>query len=167
MLFLKIVFEFNKLEDAKMIRKTLLAAVALFAALLTGCTVVRELPPQEATEEMRQSPEYKLAREMLDCFIRGDGDTFVANMAPKGQSQLTAEQFKKFRAEIVEARGEPVSFRYVTALEMPIDFKPQIWAVRMKKTNAQSGKEFFQEILFRVVTARADGRVYVLSVNFL
>ena len=104
---------------------------------------------------------------MLNCFIRGDGDTFVANMAPKGQSQLTPAQFKKFRAEIIEARGEPVSFRYVTTLEMPIAFKPQIWAVRMKKTNAQSGKEFHQEILFRVVTARADGRVYVLSVNFL
>ena len=65
-----------------MIRKSLLIAVPLFAALLTGCTVVRELPPQETTEEVRQSPEYRLAQEMLSCFIRGDGDTFVATMAP-------------------------------------------------------------------------------------
>ena len=150
-----------------MIRKSLPFAVPLFAALLAGCTVVRELPAQEETAEVRQSPEYKLAQKMLTAFIRGDGDTFVANMDPNGRSQLTPAQFQKFRSEIIEARGEPISFRYLTTLEMPIDFKPHIWAVRMKKTNGQSGKEFHQEILFRVVTARADGRVYVISVNFL
>ena len=150
-----------------MIRKAIRTAAALGAVLSAGCTCVRELPPKEVTKEEQQTPEYELAKEMLLAFIRNDANGFVRRMSPKNTELLNPERFKKFRAEMVESRGEPVSFRYLTTLEMPVPFKPQIWAVRMKKTNPQNGKEFYQEILFRVVTARADGKLHVISVNFL
>ena len=150
-----------------MIRKVFPAVVALGAALLTGCTCVKELPPQEVTKEEQQTPEYELAKEMLLAFIRNDANGFVRRMSPKNTELLNPERFRKFRAEMVESRGEPVSFRYLTTLEMPVPFKPQIWAVRMKKMNLQNDKEFYQEILFRVVIARADGKLHVISVNFL
>ena len=150
-----------------MIRKALSAAVALGAALLTGCTCVRELPSAEVTREEQQTPEYGLAKEMLLAFIRNDANGFIRRLSPKNTELLNPERFKKFRAEMIESRGEPVSFRYLATLEMPVPFKPQIWAVRMKKTNPQNGKEFYQEILFRVVVARADGKLHVISVNFL
>ena len=150
-----------------MIRNVFTTAAVLAGALLAGCTCVRELPPKEVTREEQQTPEYELAKEMLLAFIRNDANGFVRRMSPKNTERLNPERFKKFRAEMVESRGEPVSFRYLTTLEMPVPFKPQIWVVRMKKTNPQTGKEFYQEILFRVVTARADGKLHVISVNFL
>jgi len=150
-----------------MIRKAFQTAAACAAILLAGCTCVRELPAREVTREEQQTPEYELAKEMLLAFIRDDASGFVRRMSPKNTELLNPERFKKFRAEMVENRGEPVSFRYLTTLEMPVPFKPQIWAVRMKKTNQQNGKEFYQEILFRVVVARADGKLHVISVNFL
>lgn len=150
-----------------MIRKFFRAAAAASAMmLLAGCTIVRELPSEDAKAQ-RDTPEYELASEMLYAFLRNDAAGFIRRMAPKDAELLTHEQFKKFRREMVESRGEPVSFRYLATLEMPVPFKPHIWAVRMKKTNPQNGKEFHQEILFRVVTARADGKVHVISVNFL
>lgn len=167
-LFLKIVFGFNKRNmGEKMIRKVFPAAFAFGAALLTGCTCVRELPAKEVTSEEQRTPEYELAKEMLLAFIRNDAKGFVRRMSPKNTELLNPERFKKFRAEMIESRGEPVSFRYLTTLEMPVPFKPQIWAVRMKKMNLQNDKEFYQEILFRVVVARADGKLHVISVNFL
>lgn len=150
-----------------MIRKAFQAAAALAAILLAGCTCVRELPPEEITREEQQTPEYELAKSMLIAFIRNDAEGFVRRMSPKNTELLNPESFRKFRAEMVESRGEPVSFRYLTTLEMPVPFKPQLWAVRMKKVNPQNGKEFYQEILFRVVTARADGKLHVISANFL
>ena len=150
-----------------MIRNAFRTAAALGAALLTGCTCVRELPPKEVTEEERRTPEYELAKEMLLAYIRNDASGFVRRMSPKNTELLNPERFRKFRAEMVASRGEPVSFRYLTTLEMPVPFKPQLWAVRMKKTNPQNGKEFHQEILFRVVIARADGKLHVISANFL
>ena len=154
------------MKGAKMIRCFFRAAAASAALLLAGCTFVRELPSEDAVSQ-RDTPEFELARDMLYAFIRNDADAFVSKMAPKDRERLSPKQFKAFRAEMVENRGEPVSFRYLATLEMPVPFKPHIWAVRMKKTNPQNGKEFHQEILFRVVTARADGKVHVISVNFL
>ena len=58
-----------------------------------------------------------------------------------------------------------MSFRYLTTLEMTV-LRPNIWAVRFKRVNPQSGKEFHQEVLFRVVTAFADGKAHVISFNF-
>ena len=150
-----------------MIRKFFRAAAAASAMLLlAGCTIIRESPAEDAGAQ-RDTPEYELASGMLYAFIRDDAAGFIRRMAPKNPTLLNEEQFHKFRREMVESRGEPVGFRYLATLEMPVPFKPHIWAVRMKKTNPQTGKEFHQEILFRVVTGRADGKVYVISVNFL
>ena len=143
-----------------------IAAATAATALLAGCTIIRELPSEDAKTQS-ETPEHELAREMLYAFLRNDAAGFIRRMEPKDRDRLTPERFKAFRQEMVESRGEPVSFRYLATLEMPVPFKPHIWAVRMKKVNRQNGKEFHQEILFRVVTARADGKVYVISVNFL
>lgn len=151
-----------------MIRKTFCLAAALAVlCVLTGCVCVSELPPEKVSKETVDSPEYKLAKEMLIAFIRNDATSFVRRMSPKNTELLNPERFKKFRADIVESRGEPVSFRYLTTLEMPGPFKPQLWAVRMRKVNLDKDKEFNMEVLFRVVTGRADGKIHVISVNFL
>ena len=134
------------------------------AALLTGCVCVRELPVEEVGMQ-GDTPEFQLGREMLIAFLEDDGRAFVSRLEPKVREQFTVEKFREARARIVKELGEPVSFRYLTTLEMTV-LRPNIWAVRFKRVNPQSGKEFHQEVLFRVVTAFADGKAHVISFNF-
>ena len=134
------------------------------AALLAGCVYVKELPVEEVAKQ-GETPEFQLGREMLVAFLENDGRAFVSHLEPKVREQFTVETFRDTRARIVEALGEPVSFRYLTTLEMTA-LRPNIWVVRFKRVNPQSGKEFHQEVLFRVVTALADGKAHVISFNF-
>ena len=112
------------------------------------------------------TPEFQLGREMLIAFLEDDGRAFVSRLEPKVREQFTVEKFREARARIVKELGEPVSFRYLTTLEMTA-LKPNVWAVRFKRVNPQSEKEYYQEVLFRVVTALADGKAHVISFNFL
>ena len=142
-----------------------LFASMLAAAVFCGCTVIRELPPEELRKQ-GDTPEFVQGRKLLTAFLENDGSGFVSQLEPKVREQFTVEKFRETRARIVEALGEPVSFRFLTTLEMTA-LKPNIWAVRFKRVNPQSEKEFHQEVLFRVVTALADGKAHVISFNFL
>ena len=75
------------------------------------------------------------------------------------QEQFTVEKFRETRERIVRELGEPVSFRYLTTLEMTA-LKPNIWAVRFKRVNPVSKKEFYQEVLFSIVTAGTSQLLY-------
>jgi len=143
-----------------------LLSVAALAFLLTpcGCTVISELPP-EALQKENDSPEFLQCRKLLIAFLKDDASGFVNALAPELRDKFPEEKFKLTRAQLVKQLGEPVSFRYITTLEMTA-LKPNLWAVRFKKTNQQSGKEFHQEVVFRAVTARVDGRANIISFNF-
>ena len=140
--------------------------VALLLALvvLAGCTAIRELP----TEELRKqddSPEFKVSRDLLLAMLRNDAKTFVGMLEPDVRERFTVDNFRAARANIVRELGEPVSFRYLTTLEMNT-FRPCVWAVRFKRVNPKTGKEFHSEVLFQVVTGRADGKVHIISFQF-
>ena len=137
---------------------------SVVAALAAGCVSVKELPPAEVKKQ-GDSPEFVLGRKMLIAFLENDGRAFVSYLEPKVQEQFTVEKFRETRERIVRELGEPVSFRYLTTLEMTA-LKPNIWAVRFKRMNLKNDKEFYQEVLFQVVTAFADGKAHVISFNF-
>ena len=139
-------------------------AAGLAAAVAAGCTCISELPPEELKKQ-GDTPEYVLGREMLIAFLKNDARGFVSHLEPKAQEQFTVEKFRETRERIVRELGEPVSFRFLTTLEMTA-LKPNVWAVRFKRVNPQSQKEFHQEVLFQVVTALADGKAHVISFNF-
>ena len=140
------------------------AALALAGATFGGCTTISELPPEEVKKQ-GDTPEYTLAREMLIAFLRGDARGFVSHLTPEVQKQFNAAKFKETRSNIVKNLGEPVSFRFLTTLEMTA-LKPNVWAVRFKRVNPVSKKEFHQEVLFSIVTAEVDGKAHVISFNF-
>ena len=142
----------------------LLASMLIAAAFQFGCTVIRELPQEELKSE-NPSPEFLQCRDLLFAFLKDDAPGFVKRLAPELRDKFPAEKFYAMRANLVKSLGEPVSFRYVTTLEMTA-LKPNIWAVRFKRVNQQSGKEFFQEVLFRATTARVDGKANIIGFNF-
>ena len=140
------------------------AALMLVAGAFCGCTTIRELPPEEVKKQ-GDTPEFILGRDMLIAFLRGDANGFVSHLSPEVQKQFNAAKFKETRANIVKNLGEPVSFRFLTTLEMTA-LKPNVWAVRFKRVNQVSKKEFYQEVLFSIVTAEVSGRAHVISFNF-
>ena len=151
--------------NGKKLRDLVVAALPLVAAaLFAGCTTISELPPEELKKQ-GETPEYTLAREMLIAFLRGDARGFVSHLSPEVQKQFNAAKFTEARNNIVKNLGEPVSFRFLTTLEMTA-LKPNVWAVRFKRVNPVSKKEFHQEVLFSIVTAEVDGKAHVISFNF-
>ena len=140
-------------------------ALILALPVLAGCTTpIRELPQAEV-EKQDDSPEFKVSRDLLLAMLRNDAKTFVGMLEPDVRERFTVDQFRTARANIVRELGEPVSFRYLTTLEMNT-FRPCVWAVRFKRVNPKTGKEFHSEVLFQVVTGRADGKVHIISFQF-
>lgn len=139
---------------------------ALLSALvvLAGCTTIRELPPEELRKQ-DDSPEFKVSRDLLLAMLRNDARAFVGMLEPDVRERFTVDNFRAARGNITRELGEPVSFRYLTTLEMNT-FRPCVWAVRFKRVNPKTGKEFHSEVLFQVVTGRADGKVHIISFQF-
>ena len=136
----------------------------LAAALFAGCTTISELPPEELKKQ-GDTPEFALGRDMLIAFLRGDAKGFVSRLSPEVQKQFNTDKFTETRNNIVKNLGEPVSFRFLTTLEMTA-LKPNVWAGRFKRVNPVSKKVFYQEVLFSIVTAEVDGKANVISFNF-
>ena len=140
-------------------------ALLLSLPVLAGCmTSIRELP-QEEVKKQDESPEFKVSRDLLLAMLRNDAAAFVGMLEPDVRERFTVDNFRTARANITRQLGEPVSFRYLTTLEMNT-FRPCIWAVRFKRVNPKTGKEFFNEVMFQVVTGRADGKVHIISFQF-
>jgi len=144
----------------------LLGGGLMIAVALAGCgTPIEELPAEVRTGESRGA-EYDLCRELLMAFLANDAAAFCRNIPAESRANFTEEQFNATRAAIVESMGEPVSFRYVTSLELTA-FTPHIWKIRFKRTNPRTGEEFTSELLFKIVVGNIDGEPVLISFQFL
>ncbi|MDD3887122.1 MAG: hypothetical protein PHI35_09635 [Victivallaceae bacterium] len=144
-----------------------LPTCVLFALLLgmCSCATVKEMPREVVDTEVKSS-EHELCRALLVAFINDDAKGFIDLLPDDVRANFDRKQFQTTRSNVIAALGEPVSFQFVTQLEF-ITFKPLIWKVRFKRTDLKTGQEFYREALFRVVTGSADGKVHVISFNFL
>lgn len=136
------------------------------AFLLCSCTVIRELPSEKINARGGRTGDFLLCRELLTAFVKDDGKRFVELLPESLRSGFNEENFKKFRKAVMESAGEPVSFQYVTALEL-MTFTPHIWKVRFKRTDLRTGKEYTSEVLFRVIVGWIDRKPVITSFQFL
>ena len=143
----------------------ILAASLAAAGLLTGCSSIRELPAEARAGEP-QGAEYDLCRTLLMAFLDNDAETFLANVPAEARERFNETAFQTTRKSVIESMGEPISFQYVTALELAT-FTPHIWKIRFKRTDERSGKEFTSELLFRILVGRMDGKPVLISFQFL
>lgn len=146
-------------------RFRILAAILAAAGVLTGCTTIRELPAEARAAEPRGA-EYDLCRTLLTAFLKNDAKTFLAHIPADARERFNETAFNTTRKSVIESMGEPISFQYVTALELTA-FTPHIWKIRFKRADARSGKEFTSELLFRIVVGTVDQKPTVISFQFL
>ena len=145
--------------------KKLLVSAAMLAlvCILPGCTVIKELPPEAGPAE--PDAEYELGRQLLEAFLVGDGGEFVSLLPEEAAEKFGVKEFENSRKAIAESLGEPISFSYVTDLELPV-FTPHIWKVRFRRQD-RSGETFTSEALFRVITGTMDGKPVITAFQFL
>jgi len=136
-------------------------AVLGFLSVSTGCTVIREVDPPREEWNTASGPEYELGRSLLEAIVKNNRRKFVSLLPEEMRERFTVENFDALRKGLVESVGEPISFRYVTALELHV-FTPRIWRVRCLRRD-RAGKEFTSEVLFRVITAMADAKTPVVT----
>ena len=142
----------------------MLAFCAVFFAvglMLNGCVVVKEYAPQKEVVEVSKQ-EYQLARQLLQAFVKNDAKGFVALLPEETRSKFTVDSFASTRKAVLESIGEPAAFSYVTTLELA-GLHPQIWKVRFRRQNVNRSKEFYSEVLFKVVTGMADKKEAVIT----
>lgn len=109
--------------------------------------------------------EYQLSRKLVSAFLKDDGKNFVDLLPAKLRQEFNVEKFKVTRQAVASSMGEPVSFRYVTALEMT-SVTPHIWAIRFSRISRDEKEEYTSEMLFRVITGYLDGKPYIIGFNF-
>ena len=141
-----------------------LLMAALLTVLFAGCTVVRELPATDVPAAAEA--DRKLGGELLKHFLAGDADKVCALLPDDLREKLEPAKVRESRKAVMETLGTPVSYRYVTAQELP-NFTMNLWAVRFRRVNDKTGKEFHSEALFRVITGTVDGKPVILTYSFL
>lgn len=127
-----------------------------------GCTVIREVEPPKEERDTAVGPEYELGHALLVALVKNDRGKFVSLLPEEMRERFTKENFDTLRKGVVESVGEPISFRYVTALELPV-FTPRIWRVRCLRRDRAGKKEFTSEVLFRVITGMTDKKTPVVT----
>ena len=144
-------------------RLTVMAITAALAALFSGCTVIREYAPEKAEVTAKlPEPEYELARKLLQAFVKNDAEAFVALLPEETRKNFDVKKFRDTRKSIIDSIGEPISYSYMTTLELNV-LHPQIWKVRFRRSNVNNSKEFTSEVLFKVVTGMANGQEAVVT----
>ena len=146
-----------------MLKKFFLAMFA-GAILLTfgnGCVIIKEYAP-EANAVKINPAEQELARQLLQAFIKNDAKTFVSLLPEETRKNFTVDNFKQTRKSVIESIGEPISYTYMTTLELSA-LHPQIWKVRFKRYNVNRTKEFTSEVLFKVITGMSDRKTAVIT----
>lgn len=143
----------------------ILAAAFAAAGMLSGCTTIQELP-REVRQEEPQGAEFDLCRTLLMAFLKNDAKTFLAHVSPEAREKFNEKGFAAGREAVIKSMGEPISFQYVTKLELTT-FTPHIWKIRFRRTDQRTGKEFTSELLFRILVGTLDRKPVLISFQFL
>ena len=135
------------------------------AVFLPACTTIRELP-RETRKAEPQGAQYDLCRDLLKAFLKNDSKAFLSLLPEETRKVFTKQHFEATRKSVVDSMGEPLSFQYVTDLELA-PFTPHIWKIRFMRKDAKSGKEFTSEALFRIITGTVDHKPVLIGFQFL
>ena len=98
--------------------------------------------------------------------MKNDAKTFLGAMPEEARKKFNEKQFAASRKSILESMGEPISFCYVTSLEMTA-FTPHVWKIRFQRTDPRNDKKFTSEALFRIITGKIDGKPVLIGFQFI
>ena len=141
----------------------LLAAIAL----LSGCRTVSNKPVYDVnrSQEAGNDPELRRAGDRILNAIRDDDYGNFSAAANGGGMEITEREFLESGKNMRNQFGKITGYEYLTDLELPL-FHNMIWKVRFER-NGENQKTIRQELLFRLVTGKIDGKPHVIGMSFL
>ncbi len=143
------------------------AVLALVMVLAGGCTVIQEVPMEQALPE-QATPELKLCRTLLEAFLKDDARSFVQNLPEDTRNSFDVKKFDDTRKYITTTLGQPVAFQYLTTLQF-VTLSPHIWKIQFERKD-RKGETIRSEALFRIITGQVGPEkkdVSVIGFNFL
>lgn len=149
-------------------RKRLFYVALLPTLLLTGCTMISELPREEqVVANYEDDPQFTLSRKLVIAFLKNDSSSFVSLLPSETRKAFSEKEFASTRKAVTDSVGEPISFKYVTKLELE-PLQPHIWKIRFERKGLlKTDETFHSELLFRVITGNTDKGPVITSFQFL
>ena len=138
------------------------AVICMAAALLSGC-----VSSETAPESVKQDNSGMLARggSMIEAFQKNDYQFFAAQFGGQIPDGFGEKEFDSAIKQMSTRAGAVTSSRFLGELSGPV-FTTWLWAVNFEKEGKDS-KKISQEMIFKVVAGKLDGKMQIVSFGFL
>jgi len=137
----------------------------LAAVFFVGCAGLEA----GAAASSIQTPEADEAVALGDAFINAfrtdDYPAVRAILADNLDKEFSEEIFKQANFHLKNTLGEIARVEYLAELETPV-LRTLVWKVEFKRQGSD-GAEIAQETLFKALFAELDGKLRIISFNFI
>ena len=138
--------------------------VMLFAAvLLSGCVSEKVEPKPEKCDAAAQMTDRGFL--MLEAFRKKDYPLFARQFGGRVPDDFGEKEFESSVKQMVSTAGTMTDCRFLGTLTGPV-FTTWLWAVGFEK-KGRDGKAVSQEMLFKAVAGKLDGKMQIVSFGFL
>lgn len=143
---------------------------ALFAVLmlfgLAACSSFGQNEADAATvENAKADAERETGKRLLTAFSAGDYKSFAKELPPDVASKFNAAEFDRTRNELLTTVGKVEGFEFLTELRTPV-IRTFVWKVVLER-KSEKGEPIRQDLLFRVLVGKLEGKPYVISFGFI
>ena len=141
--------------------KRVILVFALFL-FLSGC-----VSPEVKIAETPADKSDMLSRgaEMIEAFQKQDYPLFARQFGGNVPDNFGEKEFDSGVKQMESRVGKVTSSRFLGTLSGPV-FTTWLWAVNFSKFD-KDGKEVSQEMVFKVVAGKLDGKMQIVSFGFL
>lgn len=150
----------------KRLSSVFIAASMLSA--LTACAYFGEhesTPGADAAENAKPDAERETGKRLLTAFSAGDYKSFAKGLPPDVASKFNAAEFDRTRNELLTTVGKVEGFEFLTELRTPV-IRTFVWKVVLER-KSEKGEPIRQDLLFRVLVGKLEGKPYVISFGFI
>lgn len=135
---------------------------------LSACTVIHQQSEIPSGIKAVKNPEelqmeITLGNQILKTIKENNYKNFVRLLAGQTNLQIYEKDFKTSYGNLEKQFGKIESWQYTLELKTPL-VRNLVWVVKFHRENERSKAE--QEMLFRLITARDDGKIKVMGMGF-
>lgn len=135
--------------------------VFLTVVMISGCVSQKNAPePLSGSQQMTER-----GAMMLEAFKKGDYPLFASQFDGNIPDNFGEKEFNTGRTQVSLAAGNITGYRFLGTLSGPV-FTTWLWAVTFDKKGADK-KDISQELLFKAVAGKLDGKMQIVSFGFL
>ena len=142
------------------VKKSVVMCVA--AALLSGCAASKV---GQTAVKPDDSGMVERGSSMIEAFRKSDYPLFAAQFNGNIPDGFGEKEFDSAVKQMSSSAGVVESSRFLGELAGPV-FTTWLWAVNFEK-EGKEGEKISQELIFKAVAGKLDGKMQIVSFGFL